>query len=70
MKNNRPFADMIKTFESHNVSMTQREQGIPKYLKRWQSFRNITRQAETNVTLDNALSQVEMLYILVNKNHE
>jgi hypothetical protein len=68
MTSNNSFSNMADTLNSNLTKMNVTE--CPRYLARWRSFRDIMRQAETNVTLDDALRQVETLYILINDNTE
>ena len=68
---------MTKTYESPDRGGTVFERIVgtlarqqikisgPHYLARWHEFRDILRLAEDNITLNNALEKVEMLYRLI-----
>ena len=58
--NTRVFGRLAESLTENPIVATS-----PYYLARWHEFRDICRMAEENVTLNDALEKVEMLYILI-----
>lgn len=64
--------ELVETFDKGDdvfgrMAWTLRREQIsskPTYLDRWHEFRDILRLAENNVTLNDVLTQAEMLYSL------
>lgn len=50
---------------SENLILEPIKTSTPHYLMRWHEFRDILRLAESNVSLNDAIEKVEMLYSLI-----